>query len=214
MVNRRTVAALAALGAIVAANFVSACVKSDDQDSFETPAPPTPTPPPPTHRCLAAWTAQNADDPATADVLVLDGPASAWLNGVATLSTDATSGFAYYFFIGADPTVHTPDVTTAPYFTLSDGTNDAFTISGMNINGTDVGAPVTITDTNQHIVYTLDTANNPAAWGMAGPASFDGTFSDLSGSLDLGTGTATVSTSSTYNLGSFGSFVGCYDVSQ
>ena len=229
MVNRRTFAVLAAIGAIAAANLVSACVKSDDQDSFSTPTlPPAPTPQP-LHHCQVVWASQNASDPAGSDVLVLDGSSSLWINGpanlvsAATLATNEAAGFRYLFlsdFVFAAGASLQPDLSAATAFSIG-GTGDNFTISGLTVNGTQAGQPVMIADPALHKLFGLDTSGMPdvtmAKIGSAGNATFDGNFSDYSGTtVDIGTGTAHVGVAGTppETLGSFGTWAACYDIAQ
>lgn len=221
MVNRKSAAALVVICAIAAANLVSACVRNDDNDAFATPTPPPAATPEPIHQCQIVWTSQNAADPAGIDALVLDGPRDQWFNGVATLATDATAGFVYYFLndYAPDPTTKQPDLTQAIAFSVG-GTADTFTISNMTINGTATGEDVSVTDATMHMVYGLDTAGAPdptTTIGSAGMSAFSGTFNDYSSStVALGSGTAkvTIGTTGTLTLGNFGSYAACYDVAQ
>src|SRR5438874_3450076 len=80
MVNRRIVVALAAIGAMAAANiFVAGCVKSDDADTFSTPTPPPPPTPSPSTHCQIAITGQDPDGVLAA--WVVDAPKSLWMVG-------------------------------------------------------------------------------------------------------------------------------------
>ncbi len=221
MVNRKSAAALVVICAIAAANLVSACVRNDDNDAFATPTPPPAATPEPLHKCQIVWTEQNATDPAGIDALVLDGPRDQWINGVATLATDAAAGFVYYFLndYAPDPTTKQLDLTQAIAFSVG-GTADTFTISAMTINGTATGENVDVMDTMNHVVYGLDTAGAPdptTTVGTVRGTTFSGPINDYSGttvSLGNGMATATITSVGSFSLGGFGSYAACYDIAQ
>ena len=225
MANRRTFAALAAISAIAAANFVSACVRSDDQDTFSTPTPPpAPTPRPKTH-CQVVWASPNPTTPTDNDVLVLDAPKDQWVNGTATIGTAGSPTFQYYYLedynFGGN---HQPDLTQAIAFTVGSATADTFTISGITLNGVQPGEPISVSDPTMHLLFGLDTAGMPVPGvviGSAGKSSFDGNWSDYAGtSVDLsgsgmakvgfGTGLVTLGVSGD----NAGTYAACYDIPQ
>lgn len=214
MVNRRIGASLVAIGTI-AAGLISGCVKSGSDSTF---FPPTPTPPPPStiRHCQAVWTMQNADNAALSDAIVLDAPADFWVNGAATVATSNQAGFAYYYLSGEPlSSVHQPDLTHAVGFSIGD-TSGSIVLSGITVNGMTVGASVGIDDAAHHDIYMLDTANNPVLAGfVASNGSFSGNVTDMSSTLDLGSGNTNLvlgtASAGTFGSSGLGAYVGCYD---
>lgn len=206
-----TAAALAAVGTMTAATFLAACVPAASTNSV-----PTPTPPPPATftQCQVVWAAQDPLAPNLLDALVVDGPQGGWINGPGLMATNNTLGFQVFFVPDITPgalQINVPGGAAAmfPAPTGAAQTNaTAVTISGMNLNGTSIGAPlsVSISGTASELQLAgMDTSGNFAGntVGTAENMNFTGVFSSftaLPATLGVGSATANMTPFETFPI--------------